>query len=96
MNKLRHFINLLFTKKFISKFVAYFLLIILFYFFRDFLLIFLLTFILAYLFLITAEFFKEKFDLFVIKYCNRPKVQKVLTKVIGVNFFIIIEYILLI
>jgi len=94
MNKFKYAISLLFTKKFIAKFIAYFILILAFYLLKDFLWIFFLTFIFAYLFLILAEFLKNKFDIFLAGHCIRPKVGEVLKKVVGVNFFIILEYII--
>lgn len=96
MNKLSNLINLLFTKKFISKFVAYFLLILFFYFFRDFMWVFLLTFILAYLFLVSAQFLKEKFDILLVNNCRIPKIWRILNKIVWVNFIIVIEYIILV
>jgi predicted PurR-regulated permease PerM len=62
MRKIKDFLSLLFTKKFIYKIVAYGILILFFILFKDFLGIFFLTFIFAYLFLNTAEFLKVKLD----------------------------------
>jgi predicted PurR-regulated permease PerM len=96
MRKFRNFIDLLFTKKFISKFIAYFLLVAVFYLFKDFLWIFLLTFIFAYLFLALAEFMKAKINLFLWKYFKHWKVNKFLKKFISLNLLIVIIYILFI
>ena len=96
MQKFKQFLNLLFTKKFVSKFVAYLILIIAFYAFSDFLGIFLLTFIFWYLFLTLAEFLKEKVDLFLSKYCTIPKTQKFLKKIFWLNFIIISIYVIFI
>lgn len=94
MNKLKQFIDLLFTKKFLSKFTAYGLLILVFYVFSDFLGIFLLTFIFAYLFLSLAEFFKSKIDYFLNRSCNSFKVRKFIKKIFSVNFLIVLEYVI--
>ncbi len=94
MNKLNHFINLLFTKKFMSKFLAYFLLILFFYLFRSFMWVFLLTFIFGYLFLNSAEYLKEKLDYFFENHLSRPGMIMFLKRVIWVNFLIIFEYVL--
>lgn len=93
MSKLSHFINLLFTKKFMSKFVAYFLLILFFFLFSSFMWVFLLTFIFAYLFLNSAEFMKTKLDYFFENHLSRPLMIAFLKRVIWVNFLIILEYI---
>ncbi|MDD2871683.1 MAG: AI-2E family transporter [Candidatus Gracilibacteria bacterium] len=55
---------------------------------------FLLTFILAYLFLVTAQFIKEKIDVFLDKFCVRPNAKAVLKRILGVNLIIILEYII--
>ena len=93
MSNLKHFTNLLFTKKFVSKFTAYFLLIVTFYVLSDFMGIFLLTFIFAYLFLSSAEFIKLKMDHFFSKYCKSFKRKKYLKKFFGLNFIIVYIYI---
>jgi predicted PurR-regulated permease PerM len=94
MNKLKQLINLLFTKKFLTKFAAYFLLIAVFYTFSWFLGIFLLTFIFAYLFISGADFMKLKIDNYININCKIPKRQRILKKVISLNFLIVLEYII--
>lgn len=94
MNKLKQFLNLLFTKKFLSKFTAYSLLIIIFYAFSDFLGIFLLTFIFAYLFLTLAEFLKVKLDMFLLDHCVNQKRLKFLKKFFWLNFIIVSIYVI--
>ena len=96
MLKVKQFLNILFTKKFISKFVAYAILIVTFYLFSDFLGIFLLTFIFWYLFLTLSEFLKEKIDSFLCKYCEIPKSQKFLKKIFWLNFIIVSVYVIFI
>jgi predicted PurR-regulated permease PerM len=96
MIKIKQFIELLFTKKFISKFVAYSLLIAVFYSFSDFLGIFLLTFIFAYLFLSVAEFLKLKIDSLLSNNCKSKKIKKLITNFLSINFLIILEYIIFI
>lgn len=96
MTKLKQFINLLFTKKFISKVVAYFLLIIIFYVFWGFLGIFLLTFIFAYLFFTLAEYIKEKLDLISDKFFVNKKTNNLLKKIFWLNLVIIALYIIFI
>ena len=96
MSKFSHFVNLLFTRKFISKFIAYFLLVIFFYIFSDFLGIFLLTFIFWYLFLNLACFFKINIDKFILKYIKSFKIKRILKKIFCLNFLIVVIYILFI
>lgn len=94
MKKFRHFVDLMFTKKFASKFAAYFLLVVFFYAFSDFLGIFLLTFIFAYLFLTLAEFIKAKLEFVFWKYFNGSKVHNFFKKHLFLNILIILLYIL--
>ncbi len=96
MSKFSHFINLLFTRKFINKFIAYFLLVLFFYIFSDFLGIFLLTFIFWYLFLNLACFFKINIDKFILKYIKSFKIKRILKKIFCLNFLIVVIYILFI
>jgi hypothetical protein len=96
MDRFKNFLNLLFTKKFISKFIAYLLLVVAFYLFRDFLGIFLLTFIFAYLFLTLAEFIKIKLDLFWDNHCTVSKRRKFLKKIFPLNFILVVIYIIFI
>jgi len=96
MGKIKDFINMLFTKKFVSKFIAYLLLAIAFYIFSDFLGVFLLTFVFAYLFLTTAEFIKMKLDNFLLFHCKNQQRLKFLKKLFGLNFIIVTLYIIFI
>ncbi|MFK7780681.1 MAG: AI-2E family transporter [Candidatus Gracilibacteria bacterium] len=93
MTKLKQFINLLLTKKYITKFVAYFLLVIIFYVFSDFLGIFLLTFIFAYLFFTLAEYIKHKLDFILKKFPKNKKINDIIKKVFGLNLIIVALYI---
>ena len=96
MNQIKHFLNVLFTKKYIGKIVAYALLILVFYVFSDFLGIFLLTFVFWYLFLSLAEFLKAKTDLFLDKRCKVTARRNFLKKILPLNSFIIGIYIIFI
>jgi len=96
MTKIKHFINLLFTKKFISKFSAYFLLIVVFYVFSDFLWIFFLTFIFSYLFYTLAEYIKHKTDFIFDKMHKKKRTRKLCKKIFGLNLIIIALYIIFI
>lgn len=96
MNKIRDLLIVLFTKKFFKKTLAYFLIIIIFYLLRWFLWLFLMIFIFSYIFFTFWEYLKNKFDLFIDKYCLYSKRQKIIKKVISLNFVVILEYILFI
>ncbi len=96
MAKIKEFLSLLFTKKFIYKFIAYWLLILLFILFRDFLGVFFLTFIFSYLFLNTAEFIKVKLDNKLLWYCISDKRVKVLKNFFWLNFIITFLYLIFI
>ena len=96
MGKIKEFISLLFTKKFISKSIAYSLLILLFVLFKDFLWIFFLTFVFAYLFLNTAEFIKLKLDNRLLLHCSNTKRSKMIRKFFWLNFIITSLYLVFI
>ncbi len=96
MTKIKHFVDLLFTKKFIYKFSAYFLLISLIYILSEFLVLFLLTFIFAYLFFTLSEYLKEKIDFVIDKFINKKKTRKIIKKIIPINVLIVSLYIIFI
>lgn len=96
MSKIKQFLNLLFTKKYVWKFVAYLLLILAFYIFSDFLGVFLLTFIFAYLFLATAEFLEHKILFWLNKILKKPLHENMFFKKHLLNFLIVLIYIVFI
>lgn len=96
MTKLKQFINLLLTKKYLKKFFAYFLLIVVFYVFRGFIWIFFLTFIFAYLFFSSACFIRNKIIYLVEKIFKDQKSIKYIKKIINLNIIVITLYILFI
>lgn len=96
MGKIKQLINLFFTKKIISKFIAYWLLLLFFYLFKDFWGIFLLIFIFSYLFLSSSEFLKLQLDKFLLFNIKDKKRLKLLKNFFGLNFIIILLYLIFI
>jgi predicted PurR-regulated permease PerM len=96
MGKIKEFLSLVFTKKFLYKVIAYWILILLFILFKDFLWLFFLTFIFSYLFINTAEFLKNKLDKLLFLYCSNKQREKSIKKFLWLNIIITFLYIIFI